>query len=74
MSMKIVSMVGGAFIVGAIFWAGATYNRISGIEQQLVEIKSALPSMSRIAILEERINIQQRDIDTLRSQLNRRGQ
>lgn len=38
--MTIELALGGGFVVGAIFWAGATYQRISGIEVTLGAIKT----------------------------------
>lgn len=40
------------FAIGAIFWAGSTYNRISTIEQRLTEIKLAIPDSGRVIRLE----------------------
>ena len=58
--------IGGSFILGAVFWAGSTYNRISGIEVQLGEIKAALPATWRMAVIESRLDQQQREIDALK--------
>jgi hypothetical protein len=34
----LISIFGSALIVGAIFWAGATYNRVEGIERRLIGV------------------------------------
>jgi hypothetical protein len=57
--------LGSAFIVGVIFWAGATYNRISGIEGRLVSIESALLKLSNLSAIEVRVEEHQRRLDSL---------
>ncbi len=59
--------IGGGFIIGAIFWCGATYNRVAGIEQQMIEMKNSLPSATRVAVLELKIDTMQGEINTLRA-------
>lgn len=57
--------LGSAFIVGVIFWAGATYNRISGIETRLVNIETALVKLGNIAALEVRVEEHDRRLNRL---------
>jgi hypothetical protein len=64
---KMSKWIGGGFIIGAVFWAGGTYNRISGIEQQLIRIEAAIPSAARIAGIETRMEYMQREVDALKA-------
>lgn len=57
------------FILGAVFWAGATYNRIAGIEGQLGVITSTLDqvavSVSDLAALKIRLSRVEDDVKDL---------
>lgn len=61
--------LGSAFIVGVIFWAGATYNRISGIEGRLVSIESAILKLSNLGALEVKVEEHQRRLDAMDQQI-----
>ena len=63
--------LGGSFMVGAIFWAGSTYNRVSGIESSLQEIRSQLPALGKVAVLDAEQVRMQRQIDYLQEQLDK---
>lgn len=49
--MDWVAVVGGGSILGAVFWAGSTYNRISSIERSLKELKDSIPKIADIVEL-----------------------
>jgi hypothetical protein len=59
-------LAGILFGIGVVFWAGSTYNRISGIESQLVDIKAALPTAARVAVIDTRLDQMQREIEALK--------
>lgn len=42
------------FLISAVFWAGATYNRVSGIEDRLRSIETQLEKISDLPNLTER--------------------
>lgn len=43
-----------SFGIGVIFFAGAFYNRVVGIEISLGDIRSQMPALAKVAVLEER--------------------
>lgn len=53
------------FLVGAIFWAGATYNRMGNMEVALGEIKVALVALNKVPLLEMRITTLESEIKQL---------
>lgn len=56
--MNVKLAVGGGlivFLIGAIFWAGATYNRMGNIETAVGEIKVSLQALNQVPILEMRV-------------------
>jgi hypothetical protein len=53
--MNIKLAIGGGFVVGAIFWAGATYNRMGNMEVALGEIKTAIVALNEVPILKMEI-------------------
>lgn len=57
----LLGSVGSTFVIAAIFWAGATYNRIQAIEIHLTNIDSAVAKIGDLQTVEERtLDIQQR--------------
>lgn len=57
------------FLISAIFWAGATYNRVQGIETQLGQIQFQLSKFGNFQSLEERTLEHQRRLDSIENQL-----
>lgn len=58
MNLKLAGgTLGAGFVVGAIFWAGATYQRLSGMESHIASIDA---QMQQLIII-------QRDIATVRA-------
>lgn len=47
---------GGTFLVGVIFWAGATYNRMGNIEAALGDIRVSLSSLNDVPVLRIRVS------------------
>lgn len=67
MILKLVlSVLGSAFLMGTIFWAGAAYNRLSSIETHMTSIDSKLDNYGQ---LNERVNENNKAIDDLRQEL-----
>lgn len=52
-------------IGGAIFWLGATYSRIQGIETHLASIDIVVSKMGDVQTLEERVADMQRRLERL---------
>jgi len=57
------------FLIGAIFWAGATYNRVQGIEIQLNQIQAQISKLGDFQAVEERSLEQGRRLDKLEDQM-----
>jgi len=57
------------FLMGAVFWAGATYNRVQGIELQLNQIQAQISKLGDFQAIEERTIEQGRRIDSLEQQV-----
>ena len=59
------------FLLGSVFWAGATYNRISKIESDVVDLKDQiakfLSSISDFAGIRERVDGHEKRIERLES-------
>ena len=53
------------FLMGAIFWMGATYNRIQAIETHLLSIDAAVSKIGDLQTVEEKTNETQRRLDKL---------
>lgn len=53
------------FVIGAIFWAGATYQRISNIETHLNNIDTAVIKMGDLGALQQSMSDTQRRLDKL---------
>lgn len=64
--------IGGSFIVGSVFWAGATYQRISVIEQRLTEIRQAIPDSARVTVLETKYDELKFRLDRIQEKVERR--
>lgn len=48
----IIGSVGTSFLLGMVFWAGATYNRILAIEAHLTSIDAAVAKIGDIQTLQ----------------------
>jgi len=59
------------FLIAAVFWAGATYNRVQGIETQLGAIQAQISKFGDFQATQERVAEQGRRIDKLEEQFNR---
>lgn len=57
------------FLIGAIFWAGATYNRVQGIEAQLSAIQSQISKLGDMQAVVVRQEDDQRRLDKLEEQV-----
>ena len=57
------------FLIGAIFWAGATYNRVEGIEVQLNQIQAQISKLGDFQAIQERSLEQGRRLDKLEDQV-----
>jgi hypothetical protein len=62
----------GAFILGVIFWAGAAYNRIDGIEKSLGSINAKLERLADINLIQERSLRNEKRIERLEQRLEDR--
>lgn len=60
---------GAVFVIASIFWAGATYNRVQGIETQLGVIQAQISKLGDFQALQERSVEQQRRLDKLEDQV-----
>ena len=61
----LLGSVGSTFVIAAIFWAGATYNRIQAIETHLGSIDAAVAKIGDLQTVEERTADIQRRLDKL---------
>ena len=59
-------IIGGSFVLGAIFWAGATYSRIGRIEKDLGGIVGKLSELAELAIIKSQIETHNEEIVMLR--------
>ncbi len=59
-------VIGGSFVVGAIFWAGATYSRIGRIEKDLGGLVGKLEELAELAIIKKQIDNHNEEIVMLR--------
>lgn len=59
-----IAIVGSGSILGAVFWAGNTYNRISAIEKTLIELKDSIPKLADIASMRT-------DLDNLKERVHK---
>ncbi len=57
------------FLIAAVFWAGATYNRVQGIEAQLGAIQSQIAKFADFQATEERVVEHERRIGKLEDQM-----
>ena len=64
----VISGAASIFVISAVFWAGATYNRIQGIEVHLGSIDSAVAKMGDLQTIQERVVDIQRRLDRLEAQ------
>lgn len=75
LNLKIaVGGIGASFALGAVFWAGAAYNRISAIETKLNEISTKLPALERVAVIDDSMRRMQIQIDRIQDEFDRRNQ
>lgn len=67
--MNVKLAVGGGlivFLIGAIFWAGATYNRMGNIESAVGEIKVSLHELNQVPLLEMRMKTVEEQLQQMR--------
>ncbi len=60
------TVIGGGFAVGAIFWAGATYQRIGRIEKDLSGLVGQLVGLAHIETMKAQIQNHNEEIVLLR--------
>lgn len=60
------TIIGGGFIIGAIFWAGATYSRIGRIEKDLGGLVGQLKALSHLEVMQAALNTHSEEIVMLR--------
>ncbi len=60
------TIIGGGFVIGAIFWAGATYSRIGRIEKDLGGLVGKLEGLSHIETMKAAIEVHSNEIVMLR--------
>lgn len=65
----LIGSVGSAFMIGAIFWAGATYNRVDAIEGRLANIEMSIAKVGNIQLIDERTVETQKRLDKLEDQM-----
>lgn len=64
--MKVVlGSIGSSFLIAAVFWAGATYNRVQAIELHLTNIDQAVAKIGDIQAIAERTADTQRRLEKL---------
>lgn len=61
----LLSAIGSSVMMGAIFWAGATYNRVAAIEVRLGNMETQLARIGDIAALSERTTETQKRLEKL---------
>ena len=59
-------LIGGGLAVGAIFWAGATYQRIGRIEKDLGGLVEKLGALGELLTLKAQVNTHSEEIVMLR--------
>jgi hypothetical protein len=59
-------IIGGGFVVGSIFWAGATYSRIGRIEKDLGDLIKKLGALAELDKLKSQIETHSKEIVMLR--------
>ena len=59
-------IIGGSFVIGAIFWAGATYSRIGRIEKDLATMVEKVSLLGGLDGLKEQIHTHDKEIVMLR--------
>ncbi len=59
------------FLVGATFWAGATYNRIDGMESELHVISTQMSQLGDLPILKMKVDTLEIEVTRLQTQRDR---
>ena len=59
-------VIGGGFVIGAIFWAGATYSRIGRIEKDLASMINKIGALAEIGAMKLQLETHNREIVMLR--------
>ncbi len=59
-------IIGGGFVIGSIFWAGATYQRIGRIEKDLGGLVNQLVGLAHIETMKSQIHTHSEEIVLLR--------
>ena len=65
----LMGSIGSAFMIGAIFWAGATYNRVDAIEGRLASIEASISKIGNVQLIDERTVQTQTRLDNLEEQM-----
>jgi hypothetical protein len=60
------TIIGGGFVVGAIFWAGATYQRIGRIEKDLGKFVDQISKLAHLETMQAQIATHSEEIVMLR--------
>ncbi len=68
----LIGSIGTSFLLGMVFWAGATYNRILAIENHLTSIDSAVAKIGDIQTLQVRQDENARRIQRLEDENRKR--
>ena len=63
------TIIGGGFVIGAIFWAGGTYARLGRIEKDFGGLVEQLKGMSEIIIIKAQIQMHSEEIVMLRKKI-----
>jgi hypothetical protein len=66
--------LGGAiliFFIGSTFWAGATYNRIDGIEAALKTMSNQMGSLGELPVLKMKVESLEIEVQRLQTQRDR---
>ncbi len=59
------------FFIGATFWAGATYNRIDGIEAALKAMSSQMATLGDLPVLKMKVQSLEIEVQRLQTQRDR---
>ena len=57
------------FAIGAIFWAGATYNQIGDIEKQLTVVDMKLGTLQTVPVLQRDVDEHERRLQKVEDQI-----
>lgn len=63
--------LGGSFMIMAVFWAGAMYNRMGNMESAIADIKQSLAPLAEVAVLKIQLKTLSEQVDELRRKADR---